>query len=221
MKTSIDYKGVVHYKTYPRFKSISLNTKLPYTKLRQLIKNRRTRRVSSEKPLDISLLHPLLNLAAGRTGKSSTDEEDFRGYPSAGARYPLELYIVSFDIGGLKQGIYHFNPYNGSLEVLLFGNFLQFVHEALDDAISNFQTKAKAFLIITSISERTIYKYGDKGKIFPYIEAGYMGANIVLLLEEIGINSVIIGVQWCKNELVDLLDINPLKEEIISGIVLL
>lgn len=221
MKELLDYRGVVHYKTYPRFEHIPLDARLPYTKLRHIIRNRRTRRERSKNPLDISLLHPLLNLAVGRTGELGTDAEDFRGYPSAGARYPLELYIVSFDVGGLKRGVYHFNPRDGSLEVLLMGDFLQFIHEALNGAISDFNKKARAFLIITSIWERTTFKYGDEGKIFPYIEAGYMGANIVLLLEEIGINSVIVGVQWCRDDLVDLLDINSTKEEVISGIVIL
>ena len=218
MKEPLDYKGVVHYKTYPRFENIILDAKLPHTTLRHLIRNRRTRRLRSETSLDISLLHPLLNLAVGRTGKPETADEDFRGYPSAGARYPLELYIVSFDVEGLECGVYHFNPYNGSLEVLLRGDFLGYIHEALNEAIPGFDTKARAFIIVTSISERTTFKYGDEGRIFPYIEAGYMGANIVLLLEEAGINSVITGVQWCKGELVDLLDINPAKEEVVSGI---
>jgi len=102
--------------------------------------------------------------------------------------------------------------------VLLVMDLLTFIHEALDDAIPDFEKNAKAFLVITGIVERTTYKYGEEGRTFPYIEAGYMGANITLLLEEAGFNSVAVGVQWCIDELAQLLDISQSKEQIISGL---
>ena len=212
----IDFKGVVQYKTYPRFEKIFNNTILKETPIRNLIRNRRTRREPSDDRIHIDLLHPLLNLAAGRTG-----DGDFRGYPSAGARYPLELYLVAFDIDGLDAGIYHFSPFDGSLEKLWMGDFKKEISEALNGAIDDFEEKVKGFLIISSIEKRTTFKYGDEGKAFPYIEAGYMGANIVLLLEEEKISTVIIGIQWCKEKLGNLLDINQTNEEVISGIAIL
>lgn len=217
----IDYRAVVHYKTYPRFEKIPLKNKLTTTKLRKLIQNRRTRRESSKKILGIETLHSLLNLAAGRTGIPNTQMSDFRAYPSAGARYPLELYIVSFKIDGLDSGIYHFSPLDRSLELLWKGDYLNKINGILDGALYEFESLTKAFLIITSIEKRTTYKYGVEGKIFPYIEAGFMGANISLLLEEIGINTVVVGVQWCDEELGELLDLNPMNERVISGITIL
>ncbi len=212
----IDFKGVVQYKTYPRFEKIISNTILRETPMRNLIRNRRTRREPSDKRIHIDLLHPILSLAAGRTGSG-----DFRGYPSAGARYPLELYLAAFDIEGVDAGIYHFSPLDGSLEKLWMGDFKKDISEALNGAIDDFEEKAKGFFIVTSIEKRTTFKYGDEGKAFPYIEAGYMGANIVLLLEEEKINTVIIGIQWCKEKLGNLLDINLTNEEVISGIAIL
>ncbi len=212
----IDFKGVVQYKTYPRFEKIVNNTILKETPMTNLIRNRRTRREPSDDRIHIDLLHPILNLAAGRTG-----DEDFRGYPSAGARYPLELYLAAFDIEGLDAGIYHFSPFDGSLEKLWMGDFKIKISEALNGAIDDFEEKAKGFLIITSIEKRTTFKYGDGGKAFPYIEVGYMGANIILLLEEVDINTVIIGIQWSKRKLGNLLDINLTNEEVISGIAML
>lgn len=221
----IDYRYIVHYKTYPRFNKISLINNLPDTPLGALLSNRRTRRVSSNKELSIKLLHPLLAMATGRTGKND-GEEDFRAYPSAGARYPLELYLFSFTVKDMDSGIYHFSPLDNSLEILWEGDLKLviknlFNEENKEEIQHEFLENMKAFVAITAIEERTTFKYGAAGKKFPLIEAGYLGANITIMLEEAGYNPVILGTQWCSKELGDILDINPEKESVISSIAIL
>lgn len=221
----IDYRYIVHYKTYPRFNKISLRNNLPDTPFGALLSNRRTRRLTSDKELSLKLLHPLLTMAAGRTGKND-GEEDLRAYPSAGARYPLELYLFSFRVKDMDPGIYHFSPLDNSLEILWEGDLKLviknlFNEENQEEVQHEFLENMKAFVAITAIEERTTFKYGTTAKSFPLIEAGYLGANITIMLEEAGYNPVILGTQWCNKELGVILDINSEKENVISSIAIL
>jgi len=50
-------------------------------------------------------------------------DETKRFYPSAGARYPLEIYPIIFSSSDLEQGIYHYNSRDHSLELILEGNY--------------------------------------------------------------------------------------------------
>ena len=216
----LDFRGIVHYKTYARFEKIELGTKLEETPVRKLIRERRSLRVPSENRLEANTLHEIIARGAGRTGTREEDG-DFRAYPSAGARYPLELYLVVFDIEGLEKGIYHFQPMDDSLEVLWPGDFKERIDKLLDGAVEDFGKNAKSIIVLTSIEERTTYKYGDEGKIFPYIEAGHLSQNLILLLQEIGINTVMVGMPWCAEGMGELLDLNAERERIVSGLVVL
>jgi len=87
--------------------------------------------------------------------------------------------------------------------------------------VNDFVNDVRAVLIMTSIDNRTVIKYGEEGRDFPLIEAGYVGANIVLLCEERGLNSVVIGTQWKKHEIAELIDVDSDKERVVSAIAIL
>ncbi len=216
----LDFRGIVHYKTYPRFERIGFEPRLEETPIRKLIRERRSLRVSSGSRLNANTLHEMIARGGGRTGTGEEDG-DFRAYPSAGARYPLELYPVVFDVDGMGKGIYHFQPIDSSMEVLWPGDFLRKIEVLLDGALEGFRENAKAFIVLTSIEKRTTYKYGEEGRIFPYIEAGLLSQNLILLFQEIGINTSMVGMPWCADGMVELLDLNPMKEKVVSGIALL
>ena len=216
----LNFKGIVHYKTYARFEKIDLDPILEDTPLRKFIQMRRSLRVHSGTDLDGKTLHEIIARGAGRTGITA-EEDDFRAYPSAGARYPLELYLVVFDIEGLDKGIYHFQPMDSSLEILWLGDYLGKIGELLDEAVEGFLQNTRAFIVLTSIEERTTYKYEDEGKIFPYIEAGHLSQNLILLFQEIGINTVMVGMPWCAEKMGEILDVNPEREKVVSGLAIL
>ena len=221
MDEEVDYRAVVHYKTYPRFPRICLEETGPASSLGRIIAARRTRRESSGRELERSELHSILAAAAGRTGGPDPRERDLRAYPSAGARYPLELYLFAFRVGGLESGMYHFCPRDGSLEVLLEADLLDPVADLLGDALECFRDSALAYLVVSAIEERTTYKYGEEGRRFPLIEAGYMGANLTLLLGEAWFNTVDMGTPWSEEELGRLLDLNPARERVIASMAVL
>ena len=216
MNNELNYLKIVHYKTYPRFERIELSEiPSPSTGLEQIILNRRTIREPSKRNATLELLHPLIAKATGRT------EGDFRAYPSAGARYPLELYLLSFTVQGLNVGAYHYSPKDNTLEYLWPGNYRDIVMENLGGKENRFLEDMKLFFVISSIEARTTFKYGEEGREFSLIEAGYLGANLIYLLQEKGFHPVIIGTQWGRKALEKVFDLNSAKEHIISAIAVL
>src|SRR5689334_18614158 len=70
-------------------------------------------------------LASLLYYSAGVTKKKTYPggEVFFRAAACAGARYPIELYIVCGDLEGLPAGVYHFSPGEFALRCLRQGDF--------------------------------------------------------------------------------------------------
>ncbi|MGB3019982.1 MAG: SagB/ThcOx family dehydrogenase, partial [Microgenomates group bacterium] len=160
----------IFYKGYPKFEKIVLPKKinLDNVKLLHALSKRKTLREYSGKELNFSKLGTLLYYSAGLRNKNRKAGNRF--YPSAGARYPLETYIVSFNTKGLKQGIYHYHLRSGKLEFLwtkkhfkevLMKNFNQ-------DWISN----AGALIVISAVFWRNEMKYRDRGYRHTLTELG-------------------------------------------------
>ena len=70
--------------------------------LEALLQQRRSVREYQEAGLDLSAIGQLLWAAQG-----ITDSRGFRTAPSAGALYPLELYVVAGNVDGLAPGVYN------------------------------------------------------------------------------------------------------------------
>jgi SagB-type dehydrogenase family enzyme len=218
MTENVDYRYIVHYKTYPRFEKIELPDKIE-SPLSALLAKRRSRREPSAKEITSKLVHAIIHQAAGRTG--ADENSDLRAYPSAGARYPLEVYLLANGISNHQDGFYHYSPLDSSLEVLWEGPTVPTIEASNLFGEQDFLESCKAMILISAIPSRTVYKYGEEGGIFPYIEAGYLGQNIHLLCEEQNINSVILGIQWWSKCFEEALDLNPEYERIISAIAIL
>lgn len=153
----------------------------------------------------------LLYFSAGLIEISTQGHEALRRpYPSAGAKYPLEIYLLVLKNSDLKKGLYHYNVLEHSLDVLV-------ATITLDDIQNIWMTqkwfkKASIIVIITMIPDRTTRKYGNKGLEFCLLEAGHLGQNIALYCEHLGIGCSSIG-EFKKEKLIELLDINPDEEQ--------
>ena len=116
----------------------------------------------------------------------------FRNIVSAGALYPLEVYIVIFN-SHIKNGLYHYRPDANILELIKEGSFL-------DDLLKIIQAepyvdmRCSCCAIITAgIIERLIIKYGDRGYRFLMQEVGSFNQIVSLLAESINLGSCILG----------------------------
>jgi len=148
--------------------------------LEEAIKDRRSIRSFDEKDLNLEQISQLLWAAQG-----ITDERGHRASPSAGALYPLELYIVK------KDGAYHYVPEGHKLEMILKGD----LRKKLKDACLGQQwiEEAPINIVITGIYERTTVKYGERGIRYVHLEAGHACQNILLQSISLGLGAVPVG----------------------------
>jgi SagB-type dehydrogenase family enzyme len=152
----------------------------------EAILNRASVREFSDECLPLSDLSQLLWAAQG-----ITREEGYRTTPSAGALYPIEIYIVTDNVCDLSKGVYKYNTYEHNLAVVAEGEIQQSLAEVSlrQDAVSN----GAAVLVITGVYERTTGKYGDRGIRYVHIEVGNVSQNIYLQATSLDIGTVFIG----------------------------
>ncbi|MGH3440795.1 MAG: SagB/ThcOx family dehydrogenase, partial [Nitriliruptorales bacterium] len=127
-------------------------------------------------PGDLVGLARLLFLAAGVSRVRGHGEHAlrFRTYPSAGALYPNEVYVVCRDLDGLPAGLYHYEPIHHRLDRLRDGD----VRAALGDAAADATVAAAPLsLVVTGIPWRTTWKYGPRGYRHLFWDAGTLLAN--------------------------------------------
>lgn len=154
--------------------------------LERCLAQRRSVRAFRDAPLSLSELSQLLWAAQGITGG-----ERLRTAPSAGALYPLEVYVVAGKVEGLAPGIYKYRPSGHSL--------VQMAPEdrrrALAEAALNqqFIAEAPAVFVIAGVYERTAKRYGERAPRYVHIEVGHVGQNICLQAVALGLASVTVG----------------------------
>jgi len=153
------------------------------------IRARRSIRSYSPDSLDPVEVSQLLFAAQGITGKRGS--RLLRAAPSAGATYPIEVYVVVGRVRGLAPGIYHYLPREHALEVVRKGEY----GDSLA-AVCLGQTmprEAALSIVLTAIPERTTSVYGERGLRYIYMEAGHVSQNICLEATSLGLGAVPIG----------------------------
>jgi SagB-type dehydrogenase family enzyme len=114
-----------------------------------------------------------------------------RTAPSAGATYPMELYLVAGKVKGLKPGVYHYGFDGHYLKLEKGGD-----HRAdLADAAlgQSSVSSAPAVLVLAADISRTARAYGQRASRYVYMEAGHIGENVYLQCEALGLGTVMIG----------------------------
>ena len=147
----------------------------------EALARRRSIRSFSKEKLTAEGISQLLWAAQGVT----QEETGFRTAPSAGALYPLEVYLVTED------GLFHYIPQGHRLETLKDSDLRgQLSRAALGQSSVR---DAAADIVVTAIYSRTTRKYGRRGERYVHIEAGHLGQNIHLQAVALGLNSVSVG----------------------------
>lgn len=136
---------------------------------------RRTTRRFDGRPLDGDTLSALLKFSCG-TRISGGPDIGNRPYPSAGARYPLEVYPILLRVDGFAPGIYHYLPATHQLEELEGSGLASITNSLADD----WMREAAMLVAVSAVFERNFRKYGQRGYRDVLIEAGHLGQNLAL-----------------------------------------
>jgi SagB-type dehydrogenase family enzyme len=139
-----------------------------------------------DEPTTISEVSQLLWAAQG-----ITDQGGFRTAPSAGALYPLELYVVAGKVNGLPAGIYKYRAKSHELLSIVKGDRTTDLCNAALGQLS--VRKAAAVFVLSGVYERTTVKYGERGIRYVHMEAGHAAQNIYLQAVPLGLGTVVIG----------------------------
>lgn len=140
----------------------------------------------SRVPLSIQDISQLCWAAQG-----ITSGEGGRTAPSAGALYPLELYVVCSNVTAIAPGVYHYLPVEHSLALIHEGDKRNLLYPValLQPAIK----RAAAVFVITGVYERTTGKYFERGKRYVHMVAGHASQNIYLQAVSLQLGTVAMG----------------------------
>jgi SagB-type dehydrogenase family enzyme len=162
--------------------SASTDIPPPATKmtLDTALTQRRSVRAFADKPLSMQKIRKLAWSAQGITAK-----EGYRTCPSAGALYPLELYIAT------TSGVYHYVPKGNTLKQISTKDLRRSL--AADCLGQQPVAQAAAVFVLTAVFERTRRKYGNRAKRYVYLEAGHCAQNILLEVEALHLAAYPVG----------------------------
>ncbi|MGB6873482.1 MAG: SagB/ThcOx family dehydrogenase [Dehalococcoidia bacterium] len=165
--------------------------------LEETILRRRAVRRYRREPLDLSQLSQILWSAQGITGT-----REFRAAPSAGATYPLEIFVFVGKQGvidseakqapeELQAGIYHYEADSHSLSLHKPADLRPDLARATLD--QEFIIAAPVDIVICALYHRTSYRYGRRGERYVHMEVGHVGENIHLQAVALGLATVEVG----------------------------
>jgi len=150
-----------------------------------LLKRRSVRDYKNE-PLTLADVSQLLWSAQG-----ITDPRGLRTSPSAGALYPLEVYVVAGNVKDLPGGIYRYKPHKHELERVVAGDKrTELCNAALGQP---YVRNAPAVIVFSAVYERVTVKYGERGIRYVHIEAGHAAQNAFLQAVSLNLGAVVIG----------------------------
>ncbi|MFX1567338.1 MAG: SagB/ThcOx family dehydrogenase [Promethearchaeota archaeon] len=147
--------------------------------LEECIYIRESVRSYSDKRIEIEKISQILWASQGKKGTKRT-------VPSAGATYPLEIYITI-----KNTGYFYYNYVKHELELITDRDITKQLAQASWDQY--FIYEAYLNIIICAIYGRTTQRYGQRGVRYVYIEVGHCAQNIHLEAVALGLCSVPIG----------------------------
>ena len=169
----------------------NINLPAPNTKgamsVEEAIRQRRSRRNFSDTPLALAEAAQVLWAAQGLT------EGRKRTVPSAGAAFPLELYVAvgMGTVEGLEAGVYHYLPSGHALERHAEGDIRPMIARA--SLGQGFLAQAPLDLLMAADLSRTAQRYGDRARRYVDMEAGHASQNVHLQAEALGLGTVAVG----------------------------
>ena len=153
--------------------------------------NRRSRRHFKSSAITKAQLSQILWAAYGIADPAS-DFGRLRTAPSAGASYPLEIYVVAGNVSEIEPGVYHYV----SAEHKITRTIAKDVRRELCQAAlgQKMVEDAPATVIYCAVFERITNRYGSRGlERYVCMDVGHSGQNVYLQAEALGLATCAIG----------------------------
>lgn len=206
-----------YYKTYNRLPKINLGHTNPAADFFDLIKRRVSNPTGFAKTqVTLSDLSTLIEYSSGILDKNGRRVR--RAQPSAGARYPIEIYPLILTPGSdIGTGLYHYDVQDHRLSVLWDTKFSD---EDLDKLfVYPWMKNASVVFLMTAVFRRNHMKYGERGYRLVLLEAGHIAQNILLTATALGFAGTPLSGTY-DDQLEKLLDIDGLSESYIYAVAL-
>ncbi len=114
-----------------------------------------------------------------------------RTYPTAGALNSPEVFVHIDNVESIDKGIYHYNPFEHTLELIKPGDFKHDVYYA---SLDQSQVLEAAFnILVAGIYDRTYSKYGLRAYRYVLEDVGHLGQNIYLVATALDLGTVCMG----------------------------
>lgn len=203
----------VTYKILERAKRIALNRHTPHAAdFYSIAASRVSPDSFAPGPLTLEQFSNLLQLSYGEKNEGAVAR---RPVPSGGARYPLEMYVLVWNIEGLAPGVYHYNIKEHILEHLFWKDFSK--ADIMRYVTYPWVESGSALLVMTGAFNRSTQKYGSRGYRYALLEAGHVGQMVYLNAKYLGFNARALG--GTNDEALEvLLDINGSEESVAYAI---
>ena len=151
----------------------------------EAILRRESRRDYKNSPISLEALSQLLWSAQGIRNSAG-----FRVAPSAGAKYPLELFVIVRHVSNLKPGVYHYQPQFNRLELVQMHYDKSLFNKAA--LKQTWVRDAPVVIIIASNTKRTAEKYHQYAFRYVLMESGHVAEN--MMLQAVSLKLGIVGV---------------------------
>lgn len=157
--------------------------------LRGVLQARRTVREFSRSPVPFQAFSEILRgtwgisgyLHAGALGRLLAKTS-----PSAGARHPIECYVLAWNVVDLRPGLYHYDIGSDELRRLKSGDLRQTAVKAASG--QRYVAGAAFFCIMTAVFARTLWKYElENAYRVVWLDAGHLVQTFCLLATSLGL----------------------------------
>lgn len=145
------------------------------------IEERRSIRSFADEPLTMEQIGQLAWAAQGITDEA----RGLRAPPSAGATYPLEVYMVTAD------GVGHYLPEQHALAMVAGDDRRAALAQAALG--QGFVAEAPLVVAVAAVYQRTAARYGPRAERYVHMEVGHLGQNVHLQAVALGLGSVPVG----------------------------
>ncbi len=117
--------------------------------------------------------------------------EGRRTAPSAGATYPLQLYLLAARVDGLEPGLYRYRPETHDL--VAAGAAVRAADLAGAAWRQDWMEQAAAVLAFAAAYERTAARYGPLAERYVPMEVGHAAQNVYLEAAALGLGTTFVG----------------------------